>query len=110
PDGAIVARIDRRLRVVLPAHRVLRRFTFDHHGLVKGHHTGRVAREPAGQALARKIRRPAERIADRDVAETIDRRTGHPTIQTIRRVRALLTQADAAILLDRELVPAHAAA
>src|SRR5262245_35712680 len=56
------------------------------------------------------MRRAAERVADSDVAEPINRGAGHPAVKTIRRIRALLTQPDAAVFVDPKLVPAHAAA
>ena len=49
--------------------------------------------EPRGEALAREVRRAAERVADPDVAEPIDRRARHPSIERVGRVRALLVQA-----------------
>src|SRR5437870_4811975 len=110
PNRAVVARIDRGLRVVLPTHHGLRVLAFDEHALAERQLTGRVAGEPRGEALARKGRWPAERVADADVAQTIDRRAGHPAKEPVRRVRALLMQADRAVLLDPEFVPADAAA
>src|SRR5215831_4026551 len=35
PDCAIIGRVNRRLRVVLPTHNVLRRLTFDQNGFMK---------------------------------------------------------------------------
>src|SRR5581483_11963364 len=81
PHRAVVARIDRRLRVVLPPHHVLRRFTFDENRLARREHTGRIASEPGGEALAGEMRTAPERISDADVAGAIDRGARHPSIQ-----------------------------
>src|SRR4029077_21083007 len=47
---------------------------------------------------------------DRVFAEPIDGRARHPAVELIRSVGALLVEADAALAVDPELVPAHAAA
>src|SRR5688572_2862347 len=79
PDRAVVARVDRRLRVVLPPQRIrLRCFAFHEDRLVQGESPLRVVRQAAGEALAGEVRGAAERVADADVAATVDRRTRHP--------------------------------
>src|SRR4030095_7122669 len=71
----------------------------------------RIVRKPTGESLAGEVRRPAERIADADVAVLVDRRTGHPAIELIGRVGALLPQRYRAIAsTNLQLVPPHAAA
>ena len=76
-----------------------------------------VARCPAGESLAGKVWRPAEGVADADVAELIDRRACHPPIGRCQGcqgcqgcVGALLVQGGSAATVQPELVPADAAA
>src|SRR5262249_49323843 len=60
PDRAVVRWIDGGLRVVLPAHRGLRRLAVDQHRLVERQLTGRIGRQPRRDALTREARRAAE--------------------------------------------------
>src|SRR5687768_15319918 len=78
PDRAVVRGIDGRLRVVLPAHGVLRRLALDEHRLAERETPGGIVGEAPGEALAREVRRPAERIADPDIAGAVDGWTRHP--------------------------------
>src|SRR5947207_2032102 len=57
PNCAVVARINRGLRIVLPAHRILRGFAFDQYGFAQGQLPERIFREPRRKALAGKVRR-----------------------------------------------------
>src|SRR5262245_25584360 len=90
PDRTVVARVDRRLRIILPPHHALRGFAFDQHRFAKRQLPRRVAGESAGESLADIVVAATERIADADVAELVDRRAGHPAVEAIGRVRALL--------------------
>src|SRR5262249_1706463 len=90
PDRAVVDGIDRGLRVIFPAHRVLRRLALDQHALAKRQQSRRIVRQPRGKSLARMVRRAAERIADCDIALPIDRGAGHPPKKPVRRIGALL--------------------
>lgn len=60
PDRTVVARVDRRLCVVFPTHRVLGSFAFHQHGLLQRQLAERVLREPAGKPLPGEVRRPSE--------------------------------------------------
>src|SRR5262249_36450807 len=88
-----------------PAHGGLRGFAFSQHSLAQRQLAERVIGAPRGEALAREIRRPAERVADADIPESINGRAGHPPVKTIGRISALLTQADGAAFVDPKFVP-----
>src|SRR5262245_21023450 len=68
PDCAVVARINRRLCVVLPAHSVLRRCAFSQHSLAQGQQAERVTSPASSETLSGKVRRPTKRVTDADVA------------------------------------------
>ena len=94
-------RIDGRLRVVLPAQRVLlRRLSLGEDRFLQRQLAERIAGEPAGEALAGEIRRAAERVADADVAVAsiaglaIQRKNASGAIRALlvqRRRRAFLS-------------------
>src|SRR5262249_11551716 len=109
PDRTVVARIQRGLRVVLPSQRVLRRLSLDQDRLAQREKAGRIGREPSRKALAGKVRRSADGVADCDVPGAIDRRARHPAEVPVRRVRSLLVPPDGALYVDPELVPSDAA-
>src|SRR5438128_7363239 len=110
PDRAVVVRVHGGLCVVLPTHRVLGVLSFDEDGFSQSEYAWRIACQPAGEPLARKVWRAAERITDRDVARTVHRRTCHPAEESVGSVGPLLVQTDVALSVDSQLVPAHAAA
>src|SRR3972149_9146152 len=66
PDRAVVARIDRRLRVVLPAHRRLRRLSFDEDRFLQRQLSLRIGCKPPGKPLPWKVARAAEGVPDAD--------------------------------------------
>src|SRR5262249_52510778 len=111
PNGAVVARIDRGLSIVLPAVRVrLRRFAFHQDRLTYRQLAKWIVRESAREALARKVRVAAERVADADVALGVDGRASHPAVQAVRSESALLVELDIAFLVQSEFVPTNTAA
>src|SRR5215831_20232558 len=111
PDRAVVRRVDRGLRVILPAQRTgLRRFSRGQHGLAQGKASARIVGETRREALAGEFSRPAVRVADADVAARVDGWTGHPPKCAVRRVGSLLVDLGLALSIETELVPSHAAA
>src|SRR5262245_12401849 len=84
PHRAIVGWIDRRRRVILPPERGrLRRFAFHEYGLLEREDARGIGALAPGEPLSREMRRAAERVADADVAEAIDRRTRHPPVEPV---------------------------
>jgi tricorn protease len=61
PDRAVVARVDRGLRIIHPPQRVrLCGLSFDENHLVQRQDAQRIVREPPREALAGEVRRPTE--------------------------------------------------
>src|SRR5262249_11091391 len=102
--------VDGGLHVILPTHDPLRCLAFDDHSFFQRQLAQRIAGKSTRETLTRKVRRAAKRISNSDVAFLIDRRTGHPTIETLRREGSLLIQSEAAIFSNSKFVPAHTAA
>src|SRR5262245_40100254 len=66
PDRAVVARIHRGRRVILPAHRGLDALAFDEDRFLQGHLSQWIVGQPRGKALTGELRGAAVRVAERD--------------------------------------------
>src|SRR5579872_734972 len=93
PERAVIGRIHRQRRVVLPAERRgLRSLAVRENRLAKGELALGIVRKPGSESLTRVVRRAAERVANADVALPIHADARHPSIETVRRERALLIE------------------
>src|SRR5258706_8743053 len=98
PYGAVVARVDRGLRVILPPQRRhLRRLALDEHGLAHREDAERVAHRTPREALTGEVGTAAEGVADPDAARLVYARATHPSKLTIRRERGLLPDGERTI-------------
>src|SRR3954470_15278679 len=95
PDGAIIARVHRRLSVILPPQRnCLRRFPHGDDAFMNGETSARIGGESAGETLAGKLSGAAIRISDSDIPAAVRRRARHPPKCAVWRVGSLLVQGD----------------
>src|SRR5580704_2952373 len=109
PERAVITRIQRQRRVVLPAQRVrLRGLPIGKNRLVQRHRARLVTRQPRGETLTSKRGAVAEGVTHCDIALAVHPSTRHPTETAVRRIRSLLRQLDGSLIVDRELVPPHA--
>src|SRR5262245_2108852 len=90
PDGAVVGRIHRGRRVVLPTHRGLNSLAFDQDRFLQRHLSWWIVGEPCCEALTGELRCSTIRVAKRDVAVAVDGRAGQPTEVAVGGVSPLL--------------------
>lgn len=110
PEGAIVGRVNRHIRVISPAiTHCLRPRTIDQHALAQGHLPRRVVLESASVADARKdICRVGDTVAQGQVALLVHSDTPHPAVHAISRSVGTLLEERDVLINPPDLVPADA--